>query len=436
MNRILQQVANQYWFRVSLTVICCLATICLGVHQSYVWFSVSACLLILSIIWQVRLYRLHIKQVLFMIDALENNDSAFRFPEESGTPESQQINRALNRVGHILYNVKAETAQQEKYYELILDFVSTGLLVLNDNGAVYQKNKEALRLLGLNVFTHVRQLSKVDATLMEKIENCCSGDKLQVVFHNERGTVNLSIRVSEINVHKEHLRILALNDINIELDEKEIDSWIRLTRVLTHEIMNTIAPIISLSQTLASYPEISEKGIRGLHIIQAQSERLMEFTESFRHLSYLPQPEKRLFSLSDLLHNLEELLQTNFQENNISFTLRCSPEPMMTEGDEKQLSQVFLNLLKNAMQALEGHPHGELSLQAEQDEYIVIDITDNGPGIPPEIMDKVFIPFFTTKSEGTGIGLSLCKEIIRRHEGHLAIKESRAGKTVFHIELP
>ena len=103
----------------------------------------QSCLLILSIIWQVRLYRLHIKQVLFMIDALENNDSAFRFPEESGTPESKQINRALNRVGHILYNVKAETAQQEKYYELILDFVSTGLLVLNDNGAVYQKNKEA-----------------------------------------------------------------------------------------------------------------------------------------------------------------------------------------------------------------------------------------------------------------------------------------------------
>ena len=176
MNRILQQVANQYWFRVSLTVICCLATVWFGVYQSYIWLGISSCLLVLSIIWQVRLYRLHIKQVLFMIDALENNDSAFRFPEESGTPESKQINRALNRVGRILYNVKAETAQQEKYYELILDFVSTGLLVLNDNGAVYQKNKEALRLLGLNVFTHVRQLSKVDATLMEKIENCCSGD--------------------------------------------------------------------------------------------------------------------------------------------------------------------------------------------------------------------------------------------------------------------
>lgn len=239
-----------------------------------------------------------------------------------------------------------------------------------------------------------------------------------------------------MKLQDETITLLSIQDIDDRLNENESESWSKLSHVLTHEIMNTIAPIISLSQTLASYPEISEKGIRGLHIIQAQSERLMEFTESFRHLSYLPQPEKRLFSLSDLLHNLEELLQTNFQENNISFTLRCSPESIITEGDEKQLSQVFLNLLKNAMQALEEHPHGELSLQAEQNEHIAIDITDNGPGIPPEIQDKVFIPFFTTKSEGTGIGLSLCKEIIRRHEGHLSVKESKAGKTVFHIELP
>ena len=203
MNRYLQYITRQYWFRVVLTVLVCTVTARFGILQSYTWFGVCICLLILCILWQIRLYRTHVKQVLFMIDALENNDNSFHFPEEYGTPESRQINQALNRVGHILYNVKAETAQQEKYYELILDFVSTGLLVLNDNGAVYQKNKEALRLLGLNIFTHIRQLSKVDATLMEKMENCRPGDKLQVMFHNERGTVNLSIRVSEINVHKE-----------------------------------------------------------------------------------------------------------------------------------------------------------------------------------------------------------------------------------------
>lgn len=424
MNRILQQVANQYWFRVSLTVICCLATICLGVHQSYVWFSVSACLLILSIIWQVRLYRLHIKQVLFMIDALENNDSAFRFPEESGTPESKQINRALNRVGHILYNVKAETAQQEKYYELILDFVSTGLLVLNDNGAVYQKNKEALRLLGLNVFTHVRQLSKVDATLMEKIESCCSGDKLQVVFHNERGTVNLSIRVSEINVHKEHLRILALNDINIELDEKETDSWIRLTRVLTHEIMNSVTPITSLSDTLLSMVEDKDEEIsHGLQTISATGKGLLAFVESYRKFTRIPTPEPSLFYLKAFIERMVELARHQNPCDHITFHTKIDPADLILHADENLISQVVINLLKNAIQAIGDQPDGQIDIQVycNETEEVLIEIKNNGPVIPPEIVEHIFIPFFTTKEGGSGIGLSISRQIMRLSGGSLTL---------------
>ena len=343
------------------------------------------------------------RKLRLFFDAIEDRDNTFSYPEQGISEEQQQLNRSLNRINALLAQTKMDYQKQEHFYR-------------NNSKKIIFVNNTALTLLNIE-----------SLTLYSQLEN---------ILQNEKNRKRLSLSQSQMKLQDETITLLSIQDIDDRLNENESESWSKLSHVLTHEIMNTIAPIISLSQTLASYPEISEKGIRGLHIIQAQSERLMEFTESFRHLSYLPQPEKRLFSLSDLLHNLEELLQTNFQENNISFTLRCSPEPMMTEGDEKQLSQVFLNLLKNAMQALEGHPHGELSLQAEQDEYIVIDITDNGPGIPPEIMDKVFIPFFTTKSEGTGIGLSLCKEIIRRHEGHLAIKESRAGKTVFHIELP
>ena len=341
------------------------------------------------------------RKLRLFFDAIEDRDNTFSYPEQGINEEQQQLNRSLNRINALLAQTKMDYQKQEHFYRSLLEKVPNGIIAWNNSKKIIFVNNTALTLLNIESRTLDCQLGNIQ--------------------QNERNRT---------------ITLLSIQDIDDRLNENESESWSKLSHVLTHEIMNTIAPIISLSQTLASYPEISEKGIRGLHIIQAQSERLMEFTESFRHLSYLPQPEKRLFSLSDLLHNLEELLQTNFQENNISFTLRCSPEPMMTEGDEKQLSQVFLNLLKNAMQALEGHPHGELSLQAEPDEHIVIDITDNGPGIPPEIMDKVFIPFFTTKSEGTGIGLSLCKEIIRRHEGHLAIKESRAGKTVFHIELP
>ena len=238
-----------------------------------------------------------------------------------------------------------------------------------------------------------------------------------------------------MKLQNETITILSIKDIRNELNDKESESWNKLSHVLTHEIMNTIAPIISLSQTLSAYPDNSEKTLRGLHIIQAQSERLLEFTESFRRLSYLPQPERKRFSLTALLQNLQELLSTDFQENQIHFTLTCQPEFIDMDGDENQLSQVLLNLLRNSIQALDGRTDGAIEIYAYRDEHISIDVTDNGPGIPDELQEKIFIPFFTTKSEGTGIGLSLCRQIIRNHNGHLSILESRPGKTIFHIDI-
>ena len=264
----LKLLTERYWFRLGLSLCFAITAALSYANRDFIWMGLSLCLLLFSIWWQLSLYRIHTKRVLFMIDALENNDSAIHFPEEQIMPETREINRALNRVGRILYNVKSETVQQEKYYELIMDCVNTGVLVLNENGAVYQKNNEALRLLGLNVFTHIRQLNKVDTQLMKKIEFCRPGDKIQTIFNNERGTINLSIRVSGITVREEQLRILAFNDINSELDEKEIDSWIRLTRVLTHEIMNSVTPITSLSETLLSLADTRDEEIRrGLQTI-------------------------------------------------------------------------------------------------------------------------------------------------------------------------
>lgn len=431
MRKFFRQLSYRYWFRIVLTVCACLLTAWFGFQKEYIGFGICIILLILSIIWQMRLYRHHIKQVLFMIDALENNDNTFRFPEEDGTMESRQINVALNRVGHILYNVKSETAQQEKYYELILDFVSTGLLVLNDNGAVYQKNKEALRLIGLNIFTHVRQLSKVDTVLMNRMENCRPGDKLQVTFHNERGTVNLSIRVSEINVRKEHLRILALNDINTELDEKEIDSWIRLTRVLTHEIMNSVTPITSLCDTLLSMSESKDEEIsHGLQTISATGKGLLSFVESYRQFTRIPTPEPSLFYVKAFIERMVELARHQNPCDNIIFHTEISPEDLILYADENLISQVVINLLKNAIQAIGSQPDGKIEIQAycNETEEILIEIKNNGPEIPLEIAEHIFIPFFTTKEGGSGIGLSISRQIMRLSGGSLTLlpdKETR-----------
>ena len=358
------------------------------------------------------------RKVRLFFDAIEDRDNTFRYPEENVHTEQQLLHRSLNRINTLLAQNQIDFQKQEHFFQSLLEQVPNGIIAWDDMGKIKIVNGAALRLLNCDSLTHLHQL--------------------ELLLQQEENKKRFSISQNKMKLQNETISLLSIQDIDDELTNKESESWNKLSHVLTHEIMNTIAPIVSLSQTLASYPELSAKAIRGLHIIQEQSERLMEFTESFRHLSYLPQPEKQTFSLSDLLSELKELLSTDFKVNQIAFTIECLPESISILGDKKQLSQVFLNLLKNSMQALEGCSQGAgtLSIHVEQKENIIIDIIDNGPGIPAEIQEKVFIPFYTTKTEGTGIGLSLCKEIIRRHDGHLFIEESQPGKTVFRIELP
>lgn len=356
------------------------------------------------------------RKLRLFFDAVDDNDNMQIFPEQDTDKEQQLLNRSLNRISALLMQTKMNNRAQDFFYRSLLEKVPDGIVACDSMEKVIFVNSAALSLLGC--------------------ETVGTYSQLEAILRNEKNKNRLSVSRSCMKLKDETVALLSIQDITDKLNEKESESWNKLSHVLTHEIMNAIAPIISLSQTVASYPEVGEKAIRGLRIIQAQSERLMEFTESFRRLSYLPNPEKRLFSLSGMLLNLQELLMADFQESRISFAMQCIPESVMINGDEKQLSQVLLNLLKNAMQALEGNSHGMISLHATQNTHTCIDITDNGAGIPADMWEQVFIPFFTTKAEGTGIGLSLCKEIIRRHEGHLFILESGKGKTVFRIQLP
>ena len=428
---------ERYWFRLGVSLCFAITAALFYSNRDFVWMILSLCFLIFSIWWQLSLYRIHTKRVLFMIDALENNDNAIHFPEEKTTPETRDINRALNRVGHILYNVKSETAQQEKYYELILDCINTGVLVLNDNGAIYQKNNEALRLLGLNVLTHIRQLSKVDVTLMQKVEFCRTGEKLQITFNNERGTVNLSIRVSDITIRKEHLRILALSDINSELDEKEIDSWIRLTRVLTHEIMNSVTPITSLSDTLLSLSDTHDEEIRsGLQTISTTGKGLLAFVESYRRFTRIPTPEPSLFYVKAFIDRMVELARHQNTCKNITFHTDISPADLIVYADENLISQVVINLLKNAIQAIGTQADGkiEISARCNDSEEVLIEIKNNGPVIPPEIADHIFIPFFTTKEGGSGIGLSISRQIMRLSGGSITFLPGKETKFVLKFK--
>ena len=411
-------------------------------ENRFLWILLPAILLgVYAIQAILRLFKKNAQKVAYMFDAIDNNDFAFKYATIGHSSDDKMVNESLNRITQILFQAKAEAIQREKYYELIMSQVNTGIIVADDKGYIYQTNREALRLLGISIFTHVRQLSRIDETIERAIDQARPGEKQQVSFVNERGTVYLSLRVSEITLQGKHLRIIAINDINNELDNKEIDSWIRLTRVLTHEIMNSVTPITSLSDTLLSiYPDADKEIHDGLETISVTGKGLISFVESYRKFTHIPTPHPSLFYVNKFVERIIHLACHHDEYPKISIQAEVNPDDLILYADENLITQVILNLLKNAMQAIgKERADGKISIKAycDPNEAVIIEVSNNGPAIPPEERDHIFIPFFTTKEGGSGIGLSISRQIMRLSGGSLTLKSGTGTRqTTFVLTFP
>ena len=386
----------------------------------------------------LRIYRLNAKKIARLFDSIDNGDQAFSYSIKWASSSDELVNNSLNRINKVLFKTKAEIVQKEKYYELILNSVNTGVIVIDDFGHVYQINNEALYLLGLNVFTHVSQLSKVDAKLEQLIQSVRPGEKHQISYSNERHTINLLIRVSGMLLQDKFVRIIAINDINPELDQKEQDSWIRLTRVLTHEIMNSITPITSLSETLLNTYGENDKGLKdGLQVIQSTGTHLMSFVESYRKYTHIPTPSPALFYVSEFIARMKQLARHQHPFDNISIEVDIQPDDLLLYADESLISQVVLNLLKNAFEAIgDEKEDGLIRIKSYvgKNEEVIIEVCNNGPVIPPDVQEHIFIPFFTTKDKGSGVGLSISRQIMRLSGGNLTLKTvPEANETWFSL---
>lgn len=420
----MKELLNTFWMRLFIVGGCIVATTGFALAHNWLWLPIAVICLVYAVWKFYLLYTHNIRKVSFLLDAIENNDPAIHFYENGNETDNLRVNVMLNRIARILYNVKIETVQKEKYYELILDFVETGIVVLNAKGTVFQKNRKALELLGIEVFTNVKQLSRLSEELEQVIVNVRPGDKQQVTYSTERGIINLLLRVSGICVKEEELRIIALSDINSELDDREIDSWIRLTRVLTHEIMNSLSPITSLSETLLTLPAAHDEEIKqGLETIHATGNGLINFVNSYRQLTRLPLPEPTLFYISPFLKRMVQLACHQCPCPHISIELYQVTDGLVMWADEKLLAQVVTNLLLNAIQAI-GSNDGMIRLSAfrQEEKSIRIEVANNGPRIAKDMANQIFVPFFTTKEDGSGIGLSLSKQIMRICGGTLTLR--------------
>lgn len=402
--------------------------------------------LLAIILWLVRRLRLSNRKLAYFFDSLENDDYTLRFIESKGLPSERVLNRSLNRIKGIIQNTRLEIQQKEKYYEIILSSIHTGVIALNQKGFVIQSNHFALKLLGLDIFTHVNQLSKVSALLLQTVKEIRPNENRRVSYTNERGRVQLLISATELIVRGENITLLVINDIENEMDEKEIESWIRLIRVLSHEIMNSIAPITSLSDTLLTLhrksdspedsPELKQNTMNGLQVISETGKGLISFVESYRKFTRIPEPVKEYIDLSEFIHRMIILCSMEPHFGNVKIDTDIRPEGLKIYADPNLLGQVLLNIIKNAIQAMKDQQDCRIIITAGQgpEGSVSLKISDNGPGIPPEILSEIFVPFFTTKEEGSGIGLSIARQIMRAHGGSIKV-ESVTGRTAFTLVI-
>lgn len=410
-----------------------------------VWYAIFFVILILvSLVSMKKSYDKFNQNILFLLNALDNGDYSFHFTESKLTLREKELNTMLNRIKDILVRAKKDVIENEKFLSIILESVSTGIVILDDRDNVQITNNAACQLLGMPVFTHLNQLRTVDETFPGLFRDIQPGDNVQIKVVNDREENQISLRVSRISMKRGTMKIITLNNIGNELEAKEMESWIRLIRVMTHEIMNSIAPITSLSETLLfSYktqrdqlPESSiiRNTIDALETINSTAKGLITFVNSYRQFTGIPKPQLKEIDLVPLLEKILSLESFAMQEKGIESCIIPIDKQFIIEADESQITQILVNLVKNAIEAIQPDSNGCIKLIVQDREgKIQIDVCNNGNPVPAEVAPHIFIPFFTTKDSGTGIGLSISRYIMRLHGGNLKHHTTSDGWTVFSM---
>ena len=365
----------------------------------------------------------------YMLDALEDKELNFRF--EESRLFGRRYNKTLNRLKNIFDKERHEIAEQEKYFGIMLDHVRTGVVVVEEKGRVNYCNNTALVLLGISTFGNIRQLRPVSESLYEAFQSISEGMEQRTSFYNERGKITISLTASEATIGKSRVRIIAFNDISSEIDENEHQSWTKLIRVLTHEIMNTVTPIWSLSETLLEFDDVNEDVRNGLGTISQSSKSLIRFVESYRNLTRIAPPVKRAFHFRELTERVINLTREVTVNSGATCSYIEKSEDVLLYADESQITQILINLVKNAVQAEARNI--VITAEITMSEQTIISVFNDGYPISRESQEEIFVPFYTTKQEGTGIGLSLSRQIMRLHNGSITLTRSDDKGTVFTL---
>lgn len=366
----------------------------------------------------------------FMSDALDSGETAFRYSESRW--RNRRLNKSLNRLRSIFEAEKAEIRERERYFGTMLDHVQSGVIVI-DGEKIDYSNTVAKGFLGMAEISSLRQIGRISPDLANAFREASEMES-RASFISERGTVQFSISACTARLHGKEVSIVTFNDITREMENNESESWTRLIRVLTHEIMNTVTPVASLSSALSqNLDSYSAEDIRSaLGTIASSSEGLISFVQSYRSLTHISAPVRKAFYLKDLVNDSVNISKANWPSVNVLY--RELSSDVILYADYGQMSQVLNNLIKNAVQA--GAGNVSITASIDKREQTVIDIANDGEPISASGQEQLFVPFYTTKgSSGTGVGLSLCRQIVRLNGGTIKLSSSTPEATVFTIVM-
>lgn len=417
-------------------------------------YNVTAIILFVTIIIQVVFLIRYVERtntrLTQFLQSIRHSDFSSSFSDHGLGRSFDDLNQSFMEVIEEFKKYRAEKEEHFNYLQTVVQHVSMGIMAFSRDGKIDIFNNSVKRLLNVRQIRFVTDLEKVKEGLPEFLLGLKAGDNTLIRLFIGDELRQLSVRATEFRMRGEDYILVSLQDISAELDEKEIESWQKLIRVLTHEITNSITPISSLASTvremlldedkdgvlLKALDQEDLEGVQGaIDTIQKRSQGLLNFVEVYRNLTRIPKPNFRYFKVSEIFERSERLMKPKMKELGISCANKVFPPDLMVTADPDLVDQVIINLILNAMDAVKEMDNPEVSILAtvNNNNRIVIDIKDNGNGIKPDIMDKIFMPFFTSKKHGSGIGLSLSRQIMHLHKGSITVKSKPGEGTVFTL---
>lgn len=384
------------------------------------------------------------------LSAINFDEASQTFKTNSNSEQVYETCRKLNEALAAAKNNRKDKDSDYQFFRNIVQHVGIGLLTFKKDGTVQIINSAARKLLRVGPITNIQQLRDTSPTLVEAFQKLKTGGRELIHLKIGDDTVQLSVFAIELTLRGEEIKLISMSNIQSELEEKEMEAWQNLVRVLTHEIMNSVTPISSLAVTVeeelhkqleAASPEIKKDELEDMHLsvqtISRRSEGLIRFVKEFRSLTQVPQPRLTEIALQPLLDEMAMLHKKELSDHGVTITTQTQPAQLTAIADKTMIEQVLINLIKNAIQAFDEQTDKRIELSAFTSDKgrPVISVKDNGPGIDPEALEKIFIPFYSTKKTGSGIGLSLSRQIMRVHDGRIAVKSTPGEGTEFLLKF-